>query len=217
MVSKLYVGATLAWARALAVSYITSGTDTTDATTYTFAGKSIGTASADRVVAVFIHGRGGTARTVSTVTIAGVSATIVTATNVSSQQPAAWAYALVPSGTTGDVVVTFSGSLSRAGIELYTITGGPITVVDSDTTATSSALTVDVATGGVTLMGASRGAGTGTVTWTGVTGDHSVTIESGSIMASGKTTNAAAGTLSVRANWGDDTNVRAGVVTFGPA
>lgn len=93
------------------------------ATTFTFSGKLIGDAASDREVFVSVASYNqGAARSISSVTIAGV-----TATAVASQMHAPGSFctyaglwrASVPTGTTGDVVVTFSGTMTGCEIVVY--------------------------------------------------------------------------------------------------
>jgi hypothetical protein len=89
-------------------------------TTFTFSEKSLGAAKDDRYIVVTAGGRVSISRTVNACTIAGVTATRVAST--SSFNPTAIFIAAVPIGATGDIVVTFSGSMGSAGIGVYRLT-----------------------------------------------------------------------------------------------
>ena len=136
---------------------------TADATAYTFSAQAIGTAATDRVVVVGIAARqSGSTETISSVTIGGVTATInsqTTDTTAGMGTIAGIASAVVPTGTTGDVVVTFSSAIIRCAISVYCLTGA------SGTTATDTGFdnnsdpgtdTLNITAGGVAI-GASYG------------------------------------------------------------
>jgi hypothetical protein len=79
------------------------------ASSITFTSVALGTAASNRVVAVYFSTGSGNAGLVSSVTIQGITATLgVRATNSNSFSNTVIYYATVPTGTTGDVVVTFS-------------------------------------------------------------------------------------------------------------
>lgn len=128
------------------LAYVSTATDTVSRTTYTFSGQSIGTADANRIVIVGLVGRTATATLdISSVTIAGVAATLVKKQITTSGTPTAMAVALykaaVPTGTTGDVVVTFNEASLRAAIAVWKL----VTATAAETaTAASSADPADV-------------------------------------------------------------------------
>jgi lysophospholipase L1-like esterase len=95
--------------------------DATDLTTYTFTGRALGAANANRWIVIGMAFRAGTAITVTSVTCGGVTLTKdAEARNTTAGVSGASLYSgPVPNGTTGDVVVTFSGAASRCGISIY--------------------------------------------------------------------------------------------------
>ncbi len=101
----------------------TGVSDATSQTTYTFTAADIGTASDDRYVLVGIAYRASVARTISTVTIGGVSAAAVTTAITDDTTAANFYGAFVSSGTTGDIVVTLSGAALRMVIGVWALTG----------------------------------------------------------------------------------------------
>lgn len=147
------------------------GTDT-----FSFTSKSFGAASSDRQIVVFIAGSGITSgRTISSVTIGGVSATqIVAATN--NQHAGIWS-ASVPTGTTGTVTVVWSGAdMTICGCVIYAMTGASTTAHDtgSDITPSGSDMsdTINVAANGAVIAGVHMNQSpTLTASWTGVTED----------------------------------------------
>ena len=138
----------------------------TDTTTYTFTAQNLGTAAADRTIIVVGHARVGSVPgvTVSSVTVGGVSATIdVSKVQATANSTVAFiARAAVPSGTTGDVVVTLSSGALRAAIALYRVTGGSVSVKSSDSAGVGSGSnptlttgTLTTAPGGILIQGVS--------------------------------------------------------------
>jgi len=156
-------------------------------TIFTFSSKAFGAADDSRVIVV----SGGVAfsnvsGTVSSATIGGVSATIIVQKldsfgAVNDKQLSFILAAAVPSGTSGDVVVTLTRSLNSSnrgmGIGVHRLTGPGVvaaddTATDDDNTCSSGSMTVscDTKEDGAAI-GASAGNGGvyGTETWTGLT------------------------------------------------
>lgn len=107
------------------LSFLQATEDIANSTVYTFASQSFGAAHPSRLLAclAFFAGNGAD-RTLASATIGGVSATIVvqnTDTTPINGRTAALIQAEVPTGTSGDVVITASGSCLRCGIALYRI------------------------------------------------------------------------------------------------
>lgn len=105
------------------LTYVTTPTvDTTDLTTYSFAGVSIGTADATRRVIVAVGWFSTTARTLSSATIAGVSATIHVTSGAGAGgrfNGCALISAQVPTGTTASIDFTLSGAASWGIASVY--------------------------------------------------------------------------------------------------
>lgn len=100
--------------------------DTANASTYTFSGLSFGAADPDRyLVAVVAFRSGNSGITINSLTIGGVTAShVVTSSSADSLETRSAIYiAKVPSGTSGSVVMTLSGTAARAGVSLYSLTG----------------------------------------------------------------------------------------------
>lgn len=133
--------------------------DATNASSYTFTACDIGAVPAageTREVFVSIEWyQGGTAsRTLSSVTIGGVSATLETAFNNGVLQAMCVARAVVPTGTTGDVVVTFSNTVFSCSIATYRVMNRASASAATDSgSATFSA----VATAGVSGIDVNAG------------------------------------------------------------
>ena len=167
----------------VAIGTVVSAVDTNTRSAYTFSGIALGAADAGRVIVVGTSSGGGSASTVSGLTVGGVSA--VEAVELQHQGDANYRSSLwvaeVPTGTTGDVVVTMSGSTGDCGIIVWPTTGA-----DSSPHATASdatdagGLTVDlnVEADGAIFAYSACDAGPGW-SWTGVTEDIDEIIDSG--------------------------------------
>lgn len=149
--------------------------DLSDATTYTFSSQNLGTASADRYIIVATASRGlGATRSISSATIGGVSATKVAEvanTGGGNTSTTCLLIAAVPSGTTGDVAITYDSGMLRCGIGMWAATA--LTSATPTDTATSTAddpteSTLDVNAGGFAIA-VGYTANQATTTWTGLT------------------------------------------------
>jgi hypothetical protein len=173
-----------------AISYTDTATDATDLTTYTFTARALGSAAADRRIAIAVVGRTGSSTTlaVSTLTVDGVSASLVANTDntgvngTTSTYTAIW-LASVPSNTTGDVVVTFNGAALRCAISIYRLTGITGTPYDTNkyfNTANSMAaitLDADVTASSVVVAMSGWVGAVSTTTWVGASKDVDSSVE----------------------------------------
>ena len=114
------------------VTFEDDTTDATNATNYTFSSQNFGPADADRRIVLAIHARANASRTISSVTIGGVTAAVVSdgtndafaeTSNGGAETQAALYSALVPTGVTGSVVMNWSDEMLRCGIEVYSMIG----------------------------------------------------------------------------------------------
>lgn len=158
---------------AATITFLQVTKDATDQTTYTFAGVNFGTAASDRFIAVTVSGRAvTTAPTITSVTIGGVTATIaVQANDVLGLNIAGIAIAAVPTGTSGNVVVVFSQTMTNADIATYSTSGvGSATATDfGSSTADPGTTNLDITAGGIAVAMAKQDAGLGTCAWTNIT------------------------------------------------
>lgn len=168
-----------------------TATDETDLTTYTFSSQSLGSPAADRYIIVGVTARRATAFTITSVTVAGVTATLVAgadASNVSSGNTRAALYiAAVPAsaGLTGDVVVVVSGAALRLGVICWRATG-----LLSATASSTVASTANDPTGTLTIPADGFGLGIVTsgvaapnVAWTGLTEDADTDLGTAATMS----------------------------------
>jgi hypothetical protein len=181
------------------VAFTDSAVDAVDGTTFTFSSKSLGTAAANRKIVVGVGERGSTS--IASVSVAGVGATqLINLVSGTSNRSNIW-IADVPTGTTGDVVVTCGTSALRCGIGVWAMYGA------ASSTPSDTASSVDDA-GVDTLVVPANGVGIGycfsvgtglTATWSNMTERFDATVESG-IFHTGADT-AVSGSLSVGVDW----------------
>jgi hypothetical protein len=137
----------------------------------TFSGMDIGSAASDRfvVLAMPIYGN---SPSFSSVTIGGVSASLIYTygnSGAGGNEHVFFYGATVPTGTTGDIVLTFSGTVLDGAINVVSTYGMNTTVYDTDGQQSGTALSIDVTNNGVLIAGSVlRSAGAGTFTWSGV-------------------------------------------------
>ena len=169
--------------RAGSISFLSEANDTTSRTVYTF-NVGFGDAAQNRYIIVgAVVRKSGTSGTINTVSIGGVAADIVaiqTNTRASNNFTLVFAAANVPSGASGDVVVTASTEYRRCGIGVWRATGIAATPADTVSTGTENDLTLS---GDVTLAGAGFAvaagaiAGSTTATWSGAGEDYDVNFQ----------------------------------------
>lgn len=172
--------------RAASVSYSVGGSavSTADASSYTFSAVGIGTASSDRtvIVAAFSRNSGNTA-SISSVTVGGSAATERASANynISGGSSVCGLYTIpYPTGTTADIVVNLPSSYARAGVAVYAVYG-LVSVTPSATASATNATTLNLNTNvteGSVCIGAVYTNPNGSATWTGLTEDLDILIES---------------------------------------
>lgn len=190
------------------VDYVTTTNSGSGLTTYTFTSVSLGAEGGNRQIIVGISSSVGTSgRTVSSVTVAGVSATSLVFRDSgggSSRISALW-IANVPTGATGNIVVTFSGSMARAGITVYAgrnLTSNTPQATNNDANTTGAALTLSLTgtTAGFIVAQAMIQSSGETFTWSGLTRDNNVTVGSALTMSSSSINTTSSGTTTISAN-----------------
>lgn len=160
-----------------ALSLVASRTEITDASSWSNS-ESLGTANATRRIIVALGWGSAAATTISALTVGGVSASEVVAienTYDSVGCGAAIWIADVPTGTTGTVEITFSGSVARGGYSVFRVVNlDSATETDSDVDALSTAgvvtTTIDIPANGFAVAVASSldpepGTGVGSFSW----------------------------------------------------
>lgn len=163
-------------------TYIDTYISGADQTTYTFSSSSFGAADASRIVAVAITSRASASRPITGVTIGGVAATEisnVTGPDTSGRTNSAVFAAAVPTGTTGDIVVTHSASNARCAVSVYRIIGATLgsSVGASDSSSsTDPTVSIDPPDGSI-VIAAAYVIGSATASWTGLDEDVETSAE----------------------------------------
>jgi hypothetical protein len=157
------------------ITYVATSKDASTATTFTFTNHSIGAADSSRIVVVGLADAGSGGNTISSVTIGGNSAAIAVQTSGTSTRVGI-AYLAVPSGTTATIVATYSGSVSRCFVNVYSVVGAQNgTPFDTDGPAgggtSSRSITIDAPIGGGVIAISTDGNADDT-TWTNATEDN---------------------------------------------
>lgn len=134
------------------LAWLGSAFSATNTSSYSFTSQPFGAPDADRYIIVGGYARSSSTGGVSSVTIGGVTATIV---NLSNGADSSWfAYANVPTGTTGTVAITYGVSQNRQVIGIWSVPSAP-TVDGSGFEVRSSdaarSVTVDSTSGGYVL------------------------------------------------------------------
>ena len=155
---------------ALSLTATDNAVTLTDSTVYTFAGMDLGAEALDRTLIVVAGGRSASSVTVTGVTVGGVAATMDF--SPAGNSTVGVARVALAAGLTGDVVVTFSGAMVRAGASVLRVTGGGTPAVSATSTSVGgNDATVVGAAGGFIVAGSFAGtnAAVTEVTWTNAT------------------------------------------------
>ncbi len=167
----------------MAALFLQTATSTSGLGTYTFSAQNLGTAASDRYIVVAVASRkAGASATISSVSVGGVTASIVSQVtdNVTNTNVSGLAIAAVPSGTTGDVVVTFSLTMLRCGIALYRLDNLVSSTPYDFHSSTVAAPTASLQTTYGCAIGTAITAQVASTTWTGlVAKDYDLAIVAG--------------------------------------
>ena len=156
-----------------------------NATAFTYSSVSLGAAASDRFILVGTSGAAAvvSATVVSSLTIGGVTATELVTLNHGGDvlYHSGFFGATVPTGTSGDIVVTWTTTMSQNGIGVWRLTGANTTPHDSATDpqdAGGLTVDVDVEAGGAIFGYCSTDTVAG-FSWTGLTENFDEEVDSG--------------------------------------
>lgn len=188
---------------AASVSFLQGATATNNGTSHSFASQSFGAAAADRyiIVAVFSNGP-----SVNSVTVGGVGASLLHRPGDAASQPEFWV-AAVPTGTTGTISVSSSGTDNHKAIASWRVTGWDgSTLFDTAKNGTGAvadpSLSIDIAAGG-TVCAVVRTNTTESFAgdWTGATERYNLSgLESSLSVGAADATSVFATTLNIDVN-----------------
>jgi len=145
------------------LTYEAFATEASGNTTITYSSVTFGTANSNRVIAIVtaVRSAAGSTNPITSVTIGGVSATVVTGTpfyggSGSPYNSEVW-YASVPTGTSGNIVVAWTNATTRTGICVYNIVTTTPTpssgVANGGLSMTNVTQAITVPSNGVALAG----------------------------------------------------------------
>lgn len=198
-----------------------AASNTVDQTTYTFSSVPLGNPDGTRTIVVAVMGRAAANRYISSVTVAGVAATEIAQSSntypAGGEDTIAGIYrADVPAGTSGAIVVTFSGGMVRAGIAAYRMVHAAPGVYYAAIVDYGSSGTIAVPAGGAAIAVASN-AILATATWTGLTEDVHMDVESkSSFRTASDKFESAQPSLSVSVSWSGPSRTLC-IASFAPA
>jgi hypothetical protein len=170
---------------------------------HTFSNKSLGDAASDRII-VIAGGSGGYNPAVTGVTVGGNSCT--EAIQFADTARAWIYYVALPTGTTGDVVVTFASAEFRSIIGVYAIygaSGGPADTATGGGTSGTVTASIDKTENGVTIgafFQSNFNSATQNAAWTNLTEDAEVSADdsgSGGFASAENTADATGQTITV--------------------
>lgn len=166
----------------IAIAKLSANTSTSDLTTYTFAGLSLGDAHPDRKLFAAITIRATGTITVSSVTIGGTSmvSQVAAANTTGGNRSHAAIFACAkPADATGDLVVTMSGAgAARAGYTLYRAIAPALTALSPKTAVTDTPSdTLDIPARGFGIGVCFGGNSASAAAWTGLTEDTDTPLE----------------------------------------
>jgi outer membrane lipoprotein SlyB len=209
---------------AVSVHFTASEVKTADASSFTFSSVDFGTAFPSRKIIVGIAHRENVAVTISSLTIGGVAASVIsgTATTFTAGGLSAIAFyqAAVPTEETGDIVVTLSGSALRCSIGVWAATKAS-TVVDTGTaTSDPAADTLTVVDRGWVIGYAfqTHNATGVTATWSGLAEDFDGQVEGNTTHTGANARISSNASLLMSCDWSSTpaTGGAATFVSFGP-
>jgi hypothetical protein len=197
------------FARPASFSLTASSVNTGGLSTYTFSGLSLGQEASNRRIIVALAGQNQT-RTVTSLTVAGVAATRIIGDNpiASGRATAQLWIADVPSGTTGNVVVTLSGgSWSGCAVGLYAAydltTNTPHDSKQATSSTTQASLNLAYKSGFIIAVAAQAANAATSFTWSGLNEDFDLDMEPTNRPASGASlTTSTEGTQTITATTG---------------
>lgn len=201
------------------VAFTDSAIDTTTQTTYTFTSRAIGAAATGRVIVVAGMSINTANTTLSSATIGGVSATVIGNANANTSN---WAntslcYAVVPTGTTATIALTYSGSNYRMQIAVYALNNlvSATPVASQTVVLNNTAMSLSPTTGVIGVGASSTLFSTNpTYTWTNLTKDLDTAGEATNERYSSASQYNAGGISSVTANASSSSNSSAICATW---
>lgn len=186
------------------VALVSSASSSANLSSYTFAGMALGDADPTRVILVAVVGLDVGSIVPTGCTVAGVTATLVASGVSITATGSAQIYAVaLPSGTTGDVVVTCSGAIGRVAVIVWrALNMTSLTPYDTATSDADPAVLDCNTTGACIAVACGFWNNTTPAAWTGLTEDVDDTVEGSQYTGASATINTAATPRSISVNCG---------------
>lgn len=203
-----------------AATYIGEATLNFSGSTSTATAANIGTASANRRVVASCQQGTAAGRTLTSATIGGISARIEAQCTDSGSNAGAYIIsAVVPTGTTADIVMTFSSTIFAGGTaHVYTVDDTTISsTVNAGTNTTAGATSL-----GVSYTSTNGGVTIGTTDWNNGTGKTPVTVTgyttdmADSSWVAFRKTESASGSQTATTAWSGSFGAASAVVSYAP-
>jgi len=160
------------------VTYLGEASTSSNSATWTLSAHTLSTPAANRRIVVCCADQSVSQRNVSSMTIGGVSASLVLQPVLGASWSVCMWIADVPIGATGDIVINWSGAVgTRNGMcayALYTNATGA-TNTASDGTSGSNSANITCPAGGV-IIGYMAGSGPTAMAWTNLTEDFDTVV-----------------------------------------
>lgn len=187
------------------ISWRTSNSSGTDASSYTFSAQDIGTAGSNRHVILGIMSLDSALGVtgISSVTIGGVSATTQVAINVvGTGSFSALTIAAVPSGATGDIVVNMTTTQARLAIGVWAAYDlvSPTAVASATSSADPAVLNLNTQIGDIVVACGFNNTGS-TASWTGATERFDTTVEGANYTGADHTATSAETPRTISLDW----------------
>jgi hypothetical protein len=150
------------------VDYLTTVSDATNTTVYTFNGVTFGTPEPTRVIHLAISCWSAANGLLNSVTIGGITATIIRQSPSGNWAKAIHVYAHVPLGTSGQVVLNFAATQDSVAVSAYRVVGWsriPVDEGQTETNSTSASMTLYRRKGGI-FIGAAMANNANQMDWT---------------------------------------------------
>jgi hypothetical protein len=209
-----------------AITFADSTASSANQTAYTFSGHAIGTASSDRYVVIAISGRDTAATfSVSSVTVGGANCSLAHASAINQTGTGAteiWITdAPFTSGTTADIIVTWSEGIIRMGIGVFALTGANGTASAGSNSGHSPSgtvvsTTITIAANGVGVACSQVGEDA-TAVWVGLTERYEEAMESGTHTGSSGAFSTIQSGITVSNTWSITGDVTLAVAAFDAA
>jgi len=205
---------------AVAIEFGSAGAAIASGSVATIAGLDFNAEASDRIIAVSLALEFAST-SITGVTIGGVTADpLVQATDATGGRTAEIWSAEVPTGTSGDVVVTLSANNPAVGAATFSVTGADPTPTDTDE-ATGSGVSISISgltipSGGQGLSGYCNGTGTTEIAWTGASESHDDSVSGAGSFRHSSAIVTTEGTNTITADGATNNQALVGVA-WGPA